>query len=117
MGFGNELRAPHGGIFVLPLVSNPFLYLLAIAIGTVITAALVIVLMSLDKAKTEEIAHARGRRRGRRRLTGSTLHATAGAATMFVAAPAVCRSSPLWLVRCARRPDRSTSDRQNKEPH
>jgi PTS system fructose-specific IIC component len=57
MGFGNELRAPHGGIFVLPLVSNPILYLLAIVIGMVITAALVIVLMSLDKAKTEEIAH------------------------------------------------------------
>ena len=57
MGFGNELRAPHGGIFVLPLVSNPILYLLAIAVGMVITAALVIVLMSLDKKKTEEIAH------------------------------------------------------------
>ena len=57
MGFGNELRAPHGGIFVLPLISNPILYLLAIAVGTVITAALVIVLMSLDKKKTEEIAH------------------------------------------------------------
>ncbi len=23
MAFGNELRAPHGGIFVLPLISNP----------------------------------------------------------------------------------------------
>ena len=57
MGFGNELRAPHGGIFVLPLVSSPILYLLAIIVGTVITAAIVIVLMSLDKKKTEEIAH------------------------------------------------------------
>jgi PTS system fructose-specific IIC component len=57
MGFGNELRAPHGGIFVLPLVSNPVLYLVAIAIGTVITAALVIFLMSLDARKTEAIAH------------------------------------------------------------
>jgi PTS system fructose-specific IIC component len=58
MVFGNELRAPHGGIWVLPLISNPFLYLLAIAIGTVVTAALVIFLMSLDARKTEEIAHA-----------------------------------------------------------
>jgi PTS system fructose-specific IIC component len=58
MAFGNELRAPHGGIWVLPLISNPFLYLLAIAVGTVITAVLVIVLMSLDQRKTEEIAHA-----------------------------------------------------------
>jgi fructose PTS system EIIBC or EIIC component len=57
MGFGNELRAPHGGIWVLPLISSPVLYLLAIAVGTVITSALVIVLMSLDKKKTEEIAH------------------------------------------------------------
>jgi PTS system fructose-specific IIC component len=57
MAFGNELRAPHGGIFVLPLISNPVLYLVAIAVGTLITAALVIVLMSLDKKKTEEIAH------------------------------------------------------------
>jgi PTS system fructose-specific IIC component len=57
MVFGNELRAPHGGIFVVALVTKPFLYLLAIAIGTVVTTALVIVLMSLDKAKTEEIAH------------------------------------------------------------
>ena len=56
MGFGNELRAPHGGIFVLPLVSNPVLYLVAIAIGTVITAALVVFLMSLDARKTEAIA-------------------------------------------------------------
>ena len=56
MAFGNELRAPHGGIFVLPLVSNPFLYVLAIVVGTLITAALVIVLMSLDQRKTEEIA-------------------------------------------------------------
>jgi PTS system fructose-specific IIC component len=57
MGFGNELRAPHGGIFVLPLVSSPILYVLAIAVGTAITAGLVIVLMSLDKEKTEELAH------------------------------------------------------------
>jgi len=56
MLFGNELRAPHGGIFVLPLVSSPVLYLLAVAIGTVVTAALVIVLMSLDAKRTEEIA-------------------------------------------------------------
>jgi fructose PTS system EIIBC or EIIC component len=57
MLFGNELRAPHGGIFVIALVSKPVLYLLAIAIGTAITAAMVIFLMSLDARKTEEIAH------------------------------------------------------------
>ena len=42
MLFGSTLRAPHGGIWVTPLIGNPLLYLLAIAIGTVITAAAVI---------------------------------------------------------------------------
>ncbi|MEY4263010.1 MAG: hypothetical protein RLY88_718, partial [Actinomycetota bacterium] len=41
--FGNELRAPHGGIFVFPLVSNPLTYILALLIGTVVTALLVLV--------------------------------------------------------------------------
>ncbi|GAY74843.1 PTS system, fructose-specific IIA component [Sporolactobacillus inulinus] len=40
--FGIGLRPPHGGIFVIPLVSNgsPLLYALAIIIGTVVTAVL-----------------------------------------------------------------------------
>jgi len=41
MLFGNTLRAPHGGVWVTPLIGSPLLYLLAIAIGTVITAAAV----------------------------------------------------------------------------
>lgn len=44
MLFGSTLRAPHGGIWVTPLIGNPLLYLLAIAIGTVITAAAVVAL-------------------------------------------------------------------------
>jgi PTS system fructose-specific IIC component len=40
--FGNALRAPHGGVFVIGIVEGWPLYLLAIAIGTVVTAALVI---------------------------------------------------------------------------
>lgn len=40
--FGATLRAPHGGIFVIGLIGNWPLYLLAIAIGTVVSAALVI---------------------------------------------------------------------------
>ncbi len=42
LAFGATLRAPHGGIFVIGLIGNWPLYLLAIAIGTVISAALVI---------------------------------------------------------------------------
>ncbi|MBO1002741.1 PTS fructose transporter subunit IIABC [Pseudogracilibacillus auburnensis] len=39
MLFNIGLPAPHGGIFVIPIIEgNPFLYLLAIIIGTVITA-------------------------------------------------------------------------------
>ncbi len=41
MLFGNTLRAPHGGIFVVPLIGKPWLYLVALAAGTVVTAVMV----------------------------------------------------------------------------
>ncbi len=41
--FGNELRAPHGGIFVFPLVSNVLTYIIAMLVGTVVTAVAVII--------------------------------------------------------------------------
>ncbi|MCC2280120.1 fructose-specific PTS transporter subunit EIIC [Streptomyces sp. ET3-23] len=47
MAFGCSLRAPHGGIFVVPLIGRPLLYLLAVAAGTAVAAALVILLKSL----------------------------------------------------------------------
>ncbi|MFJ8350682.1 fructose-specific PTS transporter subunit EIIC [Streptomyces sp. NPDC094153] len=49
MTFGATLRAPHGGIFVVPLIGNPFLYLIAIAAGVCVTTALVVVLKTLRK--------------------------------------------------------------------
>ncbi|MFF4900873.1 fructose-specific PTS transporter subunit EIIC [Streptomyces sp. NPDC001068] len=49
MAFGATLRAPHGGIFVVPLIGNPFLYLIAIAAGVCVTTALVVLLKSLRK--------------------------------------------------------------------
>ncbi|MFF4353272.1 fructose-specific PTS transporter subunit EIIC [Streptomyces sp. NPDC001530] len=49
MAFGATLRAPHGGIFVVPLIGNPFLYLIAIAAGVCVTAALVVVLKGMRK--------------------------------------------------------------------
>lgn len=49
MAFGSTLRAPHGGIWVTFLIGKPFLYLLAIAIGTAVTAGLVIVLKGMRK--------------------------------------------------------------------
>jgi PTS system fructose-specific IIC component len=45
--FGNAVQAPHGGIFIIGIVENWPLYLLAIAIGTVVTAVLVIVFKSI----------------------------------------------------------------------
>ena len=61
MTFGSTLRAPHGGIWVTFLIGKPFLYLLAIAIGTAVTAGLVIVLkgmrrtpLAADEDKTPE---------------------------------------------------------------
>lgn len=35
-----ELKAPHGGLFVIPFVSQPLMYLAAIAIGSLITGIL-----------------------------------------------------------------------------
>ncbi|WP_369235549.1 fructose-specific PTS transporter subunit EIIC [Streptomyces sp. R21] len=49
MAFGATLRAPHGGIFVVPLIGNPFLYLIAIAAGVGVTSALVVVLKGMRK--------------------------------------------------------------------
>jgi PTS system fructose-specific IIC component len=39
---GATLPAPHGGIFVLPLVGNPLGHLVAVVAGTLVSAALVI---------------------------------------------------------------------------
>jgi fructose PTS system EIIBC or EIIC component len=49
MGFGNTSRAPHGGIWVVGLIGKPLLYILAILIGTVVTAASVIVLKTAGR--------------------------------------------------------------------
>ena len=40
MAFGCGLRAPHGGIFVLPTIINPLMYLVALIIGAVVGAVL-----------------------------------------------------------------------------
>lgn len=37
MSLGITLQAPHGGLFVIPFVSQPLMYLAAIAIGSVVT--------------------------------------------------------------------------------
>lgn len=58
MLFGSTLLAPHGGIWVLPLIGQPLLFVLALAVGVAITAALVVLLKGLAvrrrTAKTED---------------------------------------------------------------
>jgi len=44
MAFGCTLRAPHGGIFVVPTIGNPLMYLAAIAIGAVVGMILLAIL-------------------------------------------------------------------------
>ena len=44
MAFGCTLMAPHGGIFVVPVMGNALLYLVAVVIGTVVSAVLLGVL-------------------------------------------------------------------------
>lgn len=44
MLFNCTLMAPHGGIFVVPVIGNPLMYLLALAVGTAISTILLGVL-------------------------------------------------------------------------
>ncbi|MGC9382188.1 PTS fructose transporter subunit IIABC [Streptomyces sp. MH13] len=60
MAFGATLRAPHGGVFVVPLIGNPLLYLVAIAAGVCVTTALVILLKGLRKPAPGEAAQGPG---------------------------------------------------------
>ena len=50
MGLGITLQAPHGGLFVIPFVSQPLMYLGAIALGSVVTG----VIYSVIKQKVAE---------------------------------------------------------------
>ncbi|WP_217224935.1 PTS fructose transporter subunit IIABC [Streptomyces anulatus] len=53
MAFGATLRAPHGGVFVVPLIGEPFLYLLAIAAGTLVATVLVVLLKGARRTAPE----------------------------------------------------------------
>ena len=50
MLFGCALRAPHGGIFVFPVVDHPLLYVVALAVGSVAGA----VILSLIKKDAQQ---------------------------------------------------------------
>ena len=50
MTFGCALRAPHGGIFVFPVVDHALMYVVALAAGSIVGA---IILSLLKKTRTE----------------------------------------------------------------
>ncbi|AJA49952.1 PTS system fructose-specific EIIABC component [Clostridium pasteurianum DSM 525 = ATCC 6013] len=52
MFFGCTLRAPHGGIFVLPLIGNPFGYLISLVIGAIV-GCIVLAFLKKPLAVTE----------------------------------------------------------------
>lgn len=51
MTFGCALRAPHGGIFVFPVVDHALLYFVALAIGSVV-GAVILSLLKKDHTNT-----------------------------------------------------------------
>lgn len=48
MAFGCTLQAPHGGIFVLPTIGNPLMYLVALVAGSIVAA---LILSAMKKRK------------------------------------------------------------------
>ncbi len=56
MAFGATLRAPHGGIFVLPLIGSPLLFLVALVAGTAVAAGSVILLKQVRFRANERAA-------------------------------------------------------------
>ena len=46
MAFGCTLRAPHGGVFVFPVVGNWLMYIFALAVGSIVGA---LILSALKK--------------------------------------------------------------------
>ena len=47
MAFACGLRAPHGGVFVIPTITNPILYIVAILVGAVVGALILAILKKL----------------------------------------------------------------------
>ena len=56
MGAGVASPAPHGGVWIIALVENPLMFLVAAIAGTVVGALMYIVLKSLAGRKAEATA-------------------------------------------------------------
>lgn len=51
MAFGVASAAPHGGVFILPVIHGPGAFLLSVVVGTLITGVLVTLLKRVGRAK------------------------------------------------------------------
>ena len=51
MAFGTSLRAPHGGIWVLPLIGDFLLFVVALVVGVLVMAVVVVALKTRDHAR------------------------------------------------------------------
>jgi PTS system fructose-specific IIC component len=51
MAFGTTLRAPHGGIWVLPLIGNFLMFLVALLAGVLVMTGIVVVLKQRDHSR------------------------------------------------------------------
>jgi len=58
MVFGATSRAPHGGIWVLPLLGSWWWWLVSVAVGMVVMAVIVIALKTVDQAKHGSVERA-----------------------------------------------------------
>ena len=56
MAFGSGQLAPHGGIWVIALISKPLLFLLALVVGTVVSALAVMAMKGLGHGSDAEVA-------------------------------------------------------------
>jgi PTS system fructose-specific IIC component len=54
MAFGSGVLAPHGGIWVTPLIGKPFLFLLALVAGTVVSGLAIVFAKGLGRNPNEE---------------------------------------------------------------
>jgi PTS system fructose-specific IIC component len=54
MAFGSGVLAPHGGIWVTPLIGSPFLFLLALVAGTVVSGLAIVFAKGLGRNPNEE---------------------------------------------------------------
>lgn len=64
MAFGSTLRAPHGGLWVFPLIGHGLMFVVAIAVGTAVCAAIVVALKRVGRSMSSSdapVEEAKGR--------------------------------------------------------